>query len=523
MLILRQPMVSRSPESFLILMADQLAAGWLPTYGHPVVQTPHLSGLAEGGTVFESAYTAFPLCAPARAAMLTGRYASRVGVYDNAAEFRAGAPTVVHALRAAGYHTAVSGKMHFVGPDQLHGFEDRLTTDIYPADVDWTPDWSRPLEDPLPWYHTMESVLTPGICAASMQTDYDDEVAFQAARKLYEIARHRADQPYLLFVSFTNPHDPWEIPQRFWDRYRRDDIDDPAVPSLPLDEVDPHSRRLRAMCQVDQAGLTAEQIRRARHGYYASISYLDERIGQVLGALRESGLEDRTTVLFCSDHGEMLGERGLWYKMSFLEQSARVPLIVRRAGGSGGSDGGAHVGQPVSLVDFAPTVLELAGLHADAIAGEGDGVSLADAASGGGAAPEHPVVSEYHAEGVQAPAAMVRSAAHKLIVSLEDPDLLYDLAADPRELHDLSGAPESAPVIAQLRAELDRRLDLADIGDRVRASQRERFLVSRALRQGRPTSWDHEPIYDAASMYIRNRQDMYELQRRARLDSGTPE
>ena len=181
-------MAAARPDSFLVLMADQLAAGWLPAYGHSVVQAPHLSDLAEAGTVFESAYTAFPLCAPARAAMLTGRYASRVGVYDNAAEFRAGAPTVVHALRAAGYHTAVSGKMHFVGPDQLHGFEERLTTDIYPADVDWTPDWSRPLDQPLPWYHTMESVLAPGICAASMQTDYDDEVAFEAVRKLYEIA-----------------------------------------------------------------------------------------------------------------------------------------------------------------------------------------------------------------------------------------------------------------------------------------------------------------------------------------------
>jgi choline-sulfatase len=513
-------MATHTPDSFLVLMADQLAAGWLPAYGHSVVQTPHLSELAEGGTVFESAYTAFPLCAPARAAMLTGRYASRMGVYDNAAEFRAGAPTVVHALRAAGYHTAVSGKMHFVGPDQLHGFEDRLTTDIYPADVDWTPDWSRPLEDPLPWYHTMESVLAPGICAASMQTDYDDEVAYQAVRKLYDIARHRADQPYFLFASFTNPHDPWEIPQRFWERYRRDDIDDPAVPSLPLDEVDPHSRRLRAMCQVDQAELTAEQIRRARHGYYAAISYLDERIGQVLGALRASGLEDRTTVLFCADHGEMLGERGLWYKMSFLEQSARVPLIVRSPGASGR---GARVAPPVSLADFAPTVLELAGLPADAIAGPGDGVSLAGALSDGGAAPEHPLVSEYHAEGVQAPAAMVRSGAPKLIVSLEDSDLLYDLDADPRELSDVSGSPEAAPVIASLRAELERRLDLADIGERVRASQRERFLVSRALRQGRPTPWDHEPIYDAAGMYIRNREDLYELQRRARLDSATPE
>src|ERR1700761_1629189 len=522
--ILPRPVAPRTPDSFLVLMTDQLAAGWLPAYGHSVVQAPNLSALAEAGTVFESAYTAFPLCAPARAAMLTGRYASRVGVYDNAAEFRAGAPTVVHALRAAGYHTAVSGKMHFVGPDQLHGFEERLTTDIYPADVDWTPDWSRPLSDPLPWYHTMESVLAPGICAASMQTDYDDEVAYQAVRKLYEIARHRADQPYFLFVSFTNPHDPWEIPQRFWDLYRRDDIDDPTVPALPLDQADPHSRRLGAMCGGDEAGLTAEQVRRARHGYYAAISYLDERIGQVLGALRESGLDERTTVLFCADHGEMLGERGLWYKMSFLEQSARVPLIVRTPDGSGGGAAGRgrRVTQPVSLADFAPTVLELAGLPVDAIAGAGDGVSLAGAVAGGDA-PEHPVISEYHAEGVQAPSAMVRSGAHKLIVSLEDPDLLYDLQADPRELTDISAAPESAAVVARLRGELEQRLDLAEIGERVRVSQGERFLVSRALRQGRPTAWDHEPTYDAAAMYIRNREDMYELQRRARLDSGTPE
>ncbi|MFL5862043.1 MAG: choline-sulfatase [Solirubrobacteraceae bacterium] len=519
-------MAARRPDSFLVLMADQLAAGWLPTYGHRVVQAPSLSALAEGATVFESAYTAFPLCAPARAAMLTGRYASRVGVYDNAAEFRAGAPTLVHALRVAGYHTAVSGKMHFVGPDQLHGFEERLTTDIYPADVDWTPDWSRPIDQPLPWYHTMESVLAPGVCAASMQTDYDDEVAFQAVRKLYDIARHRAEQPFFLFVSFTNPHDPWEIPQRFWDRYRRDDIDDPAVPSLPLDAIDPHSRRLRAMCQVDEAGLSAEQIRRARHGYYAAISYLDERIGQVLGALGDAGLEDRTTVLFCADHGEMLGERGLWYKMSFLEPSARVPLIVRRPGAPASGSASAlasRVSAPVSLVDFAPTVLELAGLPADAIAGEGDGVSLADAIGGGDPPQGRAVISEYHAEGVQAPSAMVRSGRHKLIASLQDPDLLYDLEADGRELEDRSGDPAAADVIGSLRAELDRRLDLQDISARVRASQRERFLVSRALRQGRPTSWDHDPPYEAATRYIRNREDMYDLQRRARLDTGTPD
>jgi choline-sulfatase len=204
-------MAQENPDCFLVLMADQLAASWLPLYGHRLVQTPHLSELARSATVFDSAYSAYPLCAPSRAAMLTGRYASAVGVYDNASELRAGAPTFVHSLRASGYHTALAGKMHFVGPDQLHGFEERLTTDIYPADLEWTPDWGRPLDQPLPWYHTMESVRNPGVCSASIQTDHDEEVAFRAVRKLFDIARHRADQPFLLCVSFTNPHDPWEL------------------------------------------------------------------------------------------------------------------------------------------------------------------------------------------------------------------------------------------------------------------------------------------------------------------------
>lgn len=494
-----------APRNILVLMADQLAAQWLPFYGHPLVQAPSLSALAATATVYESAYSAYPLCAPSRAAMLTGRCASSIGVYDNAAELRASVPTVVHALRAAGYQTAVAGKMHFVGPDQLHGFEQRLTTDIYPADVDWTPDWDRPLDQPLPWYHTMESVLNPGACTASMQTDYDEEVTFQAVRKLHELGRGVDERPFLLFVSFTNPHDPWEIPSRHWERYRRDQIDDPAVPAIPLDRADPHSRRLREMCRVDEAGLTPDQVRRARHGYYAAVSYLDERVGEVLGALRASGLEDRTTVLFTADHGEFLGERGLWYKMSFLEPSARVPLILRRPGGSA-----RRVTEPVSLLDVAPAMLELAGLERDA--------SLLSRR------PTQPVVSEYHAEGVQAPSLMIRSGRHKLIVSGEDPDLLYDLEADPHELRNLADEPASIKIVKHLRAEALARFDLGDLDRRVRSSQRERHLVSDALRHGRYTSWDYEPPIDAASQYVHNREDMYELQRRARLDEpGAPQ
>ena len=511
-------MTPAQPPSFLVVMADQLAASWLPAYGHPLVQTPHLSALAQDATVFESAYSPFPLCASARSAMLTGRLASDIGVYDNAAELAATVPTLAHALRAHGYHTAVAGKMHFVGPDQLHGFEHRLTADIYPADVDWTPDWARPLDRPLPWYHTMESVLDPGVCAASMQTDYDEEVCFHAVRKLYDMARHRPDQPFLLFVSFTNPHDPWEIPKRHWERYRRSEIPDPAVPSLPLSEADPHSRRLRAMCRVDEASLTDAQIRRARHAYFAAVSYLDERVGEVLGALQRSGMADRTTVLFCADHGEMLGERGLWYKMSFFEQSARVPLIVRVPGA-----GPRRVAEPASLLDVTPTLLELAGLPAEQVSPPGAAASLAAAVTGAGPAPARPVVSEYHAEGVTAPSAMVRDGRFKLIRSLEDPDLLFDLEADPRELTDLSGTPEHADTVRRLGASLDARLDLSAVGERVLVSQRERHLVSAALARGVRPEWDFEPASDASRRYVRNREDLYERQRRSRLDMGDPD
>ena len=206
----------------LLLMVDQLAAGWLPAYGHDVTRAPHLTALAREGVTFEHAYCASPLCGPSRSAMLTGRLPSATGVFDNAAEWQASTPTVVHALRAAGYATALAGKMHFVGPDQLHGYEERLTTDVYPASFDWTPDWRLAAGERLPWYHNTESLLQAGVRESAMQTDYDDEVAFHAVRKLRELARGGDGRPFFLTVSFTNPHDPWEVRSRHWELYEGD-------------------------------------------------------------------------------------------------------------------------------------------------------------------------------------------------------------------------------------------------------------------------------------------------------------
>jgi choline-sulfatase len=292
------------------------------------------------------------------------------------------------------------------------------------------------------------------------------------------------------------------------------------VPAIPFADADPHSQRLRQMSALDEVTISDEQVLRARHGYYAAISYVDERIGDVLRALAETGLDRDTVIVFTADHGEFLGERGLWYKMSFLEPAARVPLFVSAPGLSGGS----RVVDPVSLLDVAPTLLELVGLASEHGGFDGEPLFSAredgEGTRGGGAGGERrAVVCEYHAEGVNAPAAMIRQGQHKLIVCRTDPDQLFDLQADPRELVNLADQPSHSATVAALRAALARRLDLAAIERRVLESQRERHLVARALSTGAITPWDFQPYVDASTQYVRTRADLYHLQRLARLEA----
>lgn len=167
--------------NFLFIMADQMTARALSFYGNPIVKTPNLSRLAKEGVVFENAYCNSPLCAPSRFSMLSGQLPSAIGAYDNAANFAADIPTIAHYLRNLGYFTCLSGKMHFVGADQQHGFEERLTTDIYPGDYGWVPDWEN-FEVRPTWYHNLLSVVQAGQCEVSNQLDFDEEVAFTSPR-----------------------------------------------------------------------------------------------------------------------------------------------------------------------------------------------------------------------------------------------------------------------------------------------------------------------------------------------------
>lgn len=507
--------------NILLIMADQLAAPFLSFHGGPAV-TPHLDRLAADATVFDSAYSNSPLCAPARFAMMSGRLNSRIGAYDNASEFAASIPTFAHHLRAAGYQTSLVGKMHFVGPDQLHGFEERLTTDIYPADFGWTPDWSDPDERFDWWFHNMDSVVHAGVADVSNQLDFDDEVGHVATRKLRDLARTDDTRPWMLTVSFTHPHDPYVAREEFWDLYPNG-VPMPTVTEIPEAELDPHSRRLRRVIAADVTQVSDEQVQRARRAYLANVSYVDRHVGALLETLRRHRMDDDTLVVFTSDHGDMLGERGLWYKMSFFEHASRIPLVVRMPGGGSaeGSRSPARLSGHVGLLDLAPTLLDVAGCAPD---DQMDGESLlplirdgsADPAGSGGSGGRT-VVGEYFGEGSIAPIFMLRRDRWKFVWSEPDGAQLYDLDDDPSERRNLVGGSDHLDVAADLIAEVFDRWDPASIDAQVRADQRARAIVDRAMRQGRFTPWDHQPVVDASNQYMRNHLDLnrVEASRRA--------
>lgn len=501
--------------NIVILMADQLTAGALRTYGNNVSLTPNINKLASEGVVFESAYCNSPLCAPSRASLMTGQFLSKNGVFDNAAEFRADSPTFCHYLREQGYRTWLSGKMHFCGPDQLHGFDERLTTDIYPADFGWTPDWQHP-ERRLDWFHNMSSVLEAGECVRTNQLDFDDEALFVARQRLYDAARQPDERPFLMLLSLTHPHDPFAIPRRYLDRFNDADIDLPITGAGDV-ETDPHSDRLRAMYQLEEGLLSDADIRRARHAYYGALAYVDDCFGEVIRTLEETGLAEDTVVFVIADHGEMLGERGLWYKMTFFEGAVRVPLIVHNPK----RFAARRVTENVSLVDLLPTFTDLAGgaSRLDNPVAPLDGHSLVPHLRGEVGSDE--ACAEYLAEGAIEPVVMIRRGPWKYIHSLTETAQLYHLKLDPHERRNLIHDPAHQHTVQAFAAEVAARWDLVTLNQDVRASQQKRlFLTAVAGRDAIP-QWDFQPHQAASQRYIRNHQTLDEQEAFARYPRPT--
>ena len=500
-----------SQPNILIIMVDQLSGTLFPDGPADWLHAPNLKALAARSTRFQNAYTASPLCAPGRASFMSGLLPSRTKVYDNAAEFASDIPTYAHHLRRAGYQTCLSGKMHFVGPDQMHGFEERLTTDIYPADFGWTPDYRKPGERIEWWYHNMGSVTGAGVAEITNQMEYDDEVAYNATRKIYDLARGQDTRPWCLTVSFTHPHDPYVARRKYWDLYEDCDHLLPEVPAMDYDDHDPHAQRIFDANDWRSFDITDENIRRSRRAYFANISYLDDKIGEMLAVLKDTRQE--AIIVFVSDHGDMLGERGLWFKMNFYEGSARVPLMISAPDMQPGL-----VASPVSTLDVTPTLAALAGVSLTEIAPWVDGESLVPLGQGG--ERTSPVLMEYAAEASYAPLVATRYGKWKYVRCALDPDQLFDLGADPHELVNLADVPAHARTLAQLRAKSVARWDLAVFDAEVRQSQARRWVVYEALRNGDYFPWDYQPLQKASERYMRNHMNLDNVENDQRFPRG---
>jgi choline-sulfatase len=479
--------------NILLVMADQLVPFLTGAYGHAVVQTPHLDALAAGGIRFDAAYTPYPLCAPARAAFMTGRYASDLGCYDNAAVLPSDEPTIAHYLADAGYDTVLSGKMHFVGPDQLHGFRRRLTTDIFPAGLDWVPTVDgdgRFVRGGHAYGYVPPNV---GVAPWTKFLSYDEETHFRALEYLRERGRTGDDEPFFLVASYHHPHDPFLVTQELWDLYDGAEIDVPARPERLQETYSAMDRWANEAHATDEVDLDdPDALRALRRAYYGLVTYVDRKLGELLAALEQSGQACDTVVVFTSDHGDMLGERRMVQKRSFYEWSARVPLVLRFPGGR---DAGSRIAEPVSLLDLLPTLLDLAEVP-DGDRMPCDGTSLL------ASAPDRHVLSEYHVEKVRAPCFMARRGRWKYVYVHGHDRQLFDLETDPGEWTNVAGRAELREVEHELEALILERFDPDRIEADGAASVRRRELIRRAMERN-GTRWDYEPIVDVTTQYVR--------------------
>ena len=456
--------------NILIIMSDEHAPMFSSVYGHPIVQTPNMDRLAAAGATFDSAYCNSPLCTPSRMSFMTGRFVHHIGTWDNVTPLRSDAVTWAHRLRAQGYDVALSGKQHFGGPDQLHGFQQQLARDLHA-------EWNHAI-------HLWDDGIAPA--AKPWQEVYAAGPGWTEELEVDELAQERAldylrdparkDKPWALNVSFIVPHFPLVVPQRFWDMYPPDEMDLPVIPVGHLDNLHPMAQRLRTMFGFPQ--YPHEVVRRARAGYYALISYFDEKIGELLDTLHETGQYENTVVIHLSDHGEMNGEHGMWRKSNFYEASARVPLQIVWEGRIAA---GQRLSEVVSLVDVTATLSDIAGDDSDLPL---DGDSLLPLLTDGDPDWKDEAFCEYLAHGTDRPQAMLRRGRYKLNYSWGEPVELYDVVADPGEFHDRADNPVYADTVTTMQENLLSHWDPAALDAQVRACQRQQQYIESRFGTG---------------------------------------
>jgi choline-sulfatase len=417
--------MKNQPPNIVVIMSDQHNPHIMGCSGDPDVRTPNIDHLAARGVSFTNMYCPYPLCGPARMGFMTGQYPSLVGVYDNDGILPSNMPTFAHGLGARGYETVLCGRMHFVGQDQFHGFEHRLNGDCQYGDV-LTPE-----------------ILGSGNKRTNGQTSYAVEVSghgrtgFQqydriVTRKAVEFLRTRSvdDRPYCLVVGLMLPHNPLICDKELFEHY----MSALACRKIVADP-EPHPAIRNWLRRRGCNRLSVEQNHRALAAYYGLVEELDRNVGTILQAVEANEKQQETLVIYCSDHGDMVGEHGMWWKSNFYEGAARIPFILSW---SGASLQPGRRSQLASLIDVGPTLLDIAGA---APLPDVEGRSFKRILLSGQKSYDWPnqVYGEYIGFHGDSPAYMVRKDEWKLIYHSEFGSCqLFNLESDPGELEDLA-------------------------------------------------------------------------------------
>lgn len=475
------------PPNILVIMADEHQAGVLGCYGNKLARTPNMDALAGRGIRFDACYTNSPLCVPGRLSFTSGKYISRVSAWNNHCMLPPDTPSIPRVMNAAGYDSFLCGKMHYdstcrygfaeVGPNMNHNFMTGRGKRSAFEPIEYAPGYSGRFKQ----YGAGEGSVI----------NHDKKVTESTVDFLSK--RKKDDKPFFLLAGYLAPHFPLIVPQKYWDNFKGK-IPMPQIPPGHLDSLPQNYKLIRAGFNVED--VPPEQVQKARELYYALTQWLDEEVGKVLAALGKSEVADNTVVIYTADHGEDLGEHGMWFKNCMFEQGARVPLIVswpkRWKGGQARS-------QACSLVDLVQTIADLGGTKAPK---DWNGASMCGWMDNQKAPWRDLAITQYYAHHIASGFTMIRTGKYKYVYHAPADDKhpaqreLYDLKADPGEFKNLAGDPQQKPLIESLHEKL-----VKEIGEAPEKTE-ARCRAELAKGYGRP-----EPAAKAGARRVRKREE----------------
>jgi len=457
--------MKNKPDNIVFIFSDQHSREKLGCYGNEHIHTPNLDRLAENGVMFENGYCNNPICVPSRASMTTGDFTFKNSFWDNARPYDGKQIGWGHRLEENGYKVTTFGKLHYKNDSPETGFLDqRLALNIREGIGDITHNIRENYDRS--W---LKDVMLDAGEGDSDYLSFDEKVAEMAAKFIEEKGKEKDGEPWCLYAGLVCPHFPWKVPKEILDLYKPFDKL-PFPKEWALNERPMHERiqYLRRETGIDDESITDDEVRRAVATYYGMCTYVDMQVGVILAALEKAGLSDTTKVIYSTDHGDCVGEHGLFFKHNMYEGSVGVPLII----GGAGVPSGETVSSPVSLVDIYPTLLDNFGIEQTKDEEELPGVSLLKYFNGE-KVEERTVFAESHCVGAKEGIFMVRYKEYKLVYYVGSYPQLFNLQNDPSELNDLANNVDYSDILKVMEGKLREICDPEEVDNKAKTEQEE--------------------------------------------------